>query len=465
MPAGAIAPVAHKTTTRTQSMQRSLLAAALVACGISCAFANIGIPPADDCGLPPLLRQGTALDDAIRAAVRAPDGSLVLAGYENGDNHVENDWPVGAVRGFVEKRHADGSLAWRRTIDTTGIDIVEAIALDGDGGVVVAGRTSGALPGFASGGQMDAFVATFAADGTPRDALQVGDERPQRPAGVAVLPSGDIVVAGWDDVFVEGRAVIDHENGFIGRLRRDDGALSIAWWQRSRSAAPDRVTALVAAGGRSEHVVFATHTSASPARGGGAHVARLDAAGQRVWARTLSPVAWNQATALASTPEGRVYVAGADNTGFAGPNDGHTDGFVGELAARTGKVLWLRTLGSEHPAWLTGLATGPDGSVHVAASRTPAADYERDTQRQQLIGAAFGANGAPLWQWRTPLSDRVSFAQELSLVAGACTGEVLVAGGVAGAIPGTDDHGGLDAVLAAPDVLDVLLGGDPPQGE
>jgi hypothetical protein len=439
-------------------MKRSLLAAALVACGIPAAFADTGIPPTDDCGLPPLLRQGTALADAIRAAVRAPDGGLVLAGYENGDNGVENDWPVGAVRGFVEKRHADGTLAWRRTIDTAGIDLVEALTVDADGGVVAAGRTNGALPGFASGGQLDAFVATFDADGTPRGAIQVGDERPQRPSGVAVLPSGDIVVAGWDDVFVEGRAVLDFENSFIGRLRREGDSLSIGWWQRSRGGAPDRVTALAAAGAGSEDVVFATHVNASNRRGGGAHVVRLDAQGQRVWSRTLSPVAWNQATALATTDGGRIYVAGADNTGFAGPAFGHTDGFVGELSAEAGKPLWLRTIGSEHPAWLTGLAIGPDGTLHVAATRTPSEDYESDVQRQQLFGADFSADGEPLAQWTTPLSASVTFAQELSLLPGSCEGEVLVAGAVSGAIPDTDDTGGLDALLASPVMLDLLLG-------
>ena len=439
-------------------MKRSLLAAALVACGIPCAFADAGIPPADDCVFPPLLRQGTALDDAIRAVVRAPGSSLVLAGYENGDNGVENDWPVGAVRGFVEKRHADGTLAWRRVIDTDGIDVVEALALDADGGVVAAGRTSGALPGFANGGQLDAFVATFDADGNPRGAIQVGDERPQHPAGVAVLPSGDIVLAGWDDVFVEGRAVRDFENGFIGRLRREGDSLSIAWWQRSRGGAPDRVTALAAAGGGSEDVVIATHVNASNRAGGGTHVLRLDAQGQRVWSRTLSPVAWNQATALATTAGGRIYVAGADNTGFAGPSPGHTDGFVAELSAEAGKPLWLRTVESAHPAWLTGLAIGLDGTVHVAATRTPAEDFEIEAPRQQLFGADFSADGEPLASWTTPLSASVTFAQELSLLPGSCEGEVLVAGAVAGAIPDTTNTGGLDALLASPVMLDLLLG-------
>lgn len=448
-------------------MKRTLLAAALFACGTPAALANAGIdlpspnpgnPPVDDCPLPPLVRQGTALDDAVRAALRTPDGGYLLAGYENGDNGVENDWPVGAVRGFVEKRDAHGDPVWRRVIDTDGIDVVEALALDADGGVVAAGRTSGALPGFANGGQLDAFVAAFDADGNPRGAIQVGDERPQHPAGVAVLPSGDIVLAGWDDIHVEGRAVLDFENGFIGRLRHEGDSLSIAWWQRARSASPDRVTALAAAGGGSEDVVFATHVNASNRGGGGTHVIRLDAAGQRVWARTLSPVAWNQATALATSADGRIYVAGADNTGFAGPAPGHTDGFVGELSAEAGKPLWLRTTGSAHPAWLTGLAIGTDGTLHVAATRTPSEDFEIELPRQQLFGVDFSADGEPLAQWTTPLSTSVSFAQELSLVPGSCEGEVLVAGAVAGAIPDTDDAGGLDALLASPVMLDLLLG-------
>ena len=165
-------------------------------------------------------RWGTAtLDDQIRAAVRDDAGNVYLGGYEGGKLGVENFWPVGDAKGFVEKHGADGARLWRHEFDTSATDIVEALALDASGRVAVAGRTDGSFPGMVNGGQFDLFVALLDGDGNLLSLTQTGNERPQHPAAIALADNGDIVVVGYDDEFVVGNAVIAWQNGFVGRFR------------------------------------------------------------------------------------------------------------------------------------------------------------------------------------------------------------------------------------------------------
>ena len=81
-------------------------AAALVVAAVLHAHAA----SAGTCISPWQLRTGTTLDDEIHAAVRDSDGNVYLGGFDDGLLNVENDWPVGGVSGFVEKRSNDGAL-------------------------------------------------------------------------------------------------------------------------------------------------------------------------------------------------------------------------------------------------------------------------------------------------------------------------------------------------------------------
>lgn len=162
-------------------------------------------------------QRGTGANDQVLALLRLPDGDLIVGGYEGGQGGVEEGWPRGNAVGFVERRHADGTLSWHRTLDTPASETVDTLALAANGDIVVAGRTTGAFPGQIQRGQVDAYVAVLSADGELQDLLQAGDERPQHPAAVTTTRNGDIVLAGYDDIYIETNYVIDWHNGFLAR--------------------------------------------------------------------------------------------------------------------------------------------------------------------------------------------------------------------------------------------------------
>ena len=313
------------------------------------------------------------LDDQIRAAVRDGGGNVYLGGYEGGKLGVENYWPVGNAKGFVEKHAPDGTRLWRHDFDTSGTDIVEALALDANGRVAVAGRTDGAFPGAVNGGQFDAFVALLDADGNPLSLIQTGDERPQHPVAITLDDSGNIVVAGYDDVFVQGNAVMAWQNGFIGRFHIGAAnSIDMVLWSASRTAPADLVTSAVKAADDSGDVFITTVVDTSPASGGGIHVRRVGPQNNIVWSTRLSTISLDYVTAVAIAPSGRLYAAGATVGQIFGPPLGNSDGFIAELNPDTGAPLNSTQIGSVGGDWIYSLAIDAGGDLYALGVATDA---------------------------------------------------------------------------------------------
>ena len=319
-------------------------------------------------------RFGSAVvDDQILAAVRDDAGNVYLGGYEGGMLGVENYWPVGNSKGFVEKHAPDGARLWRHDFDTSGTDIVEALALDTSGRVAVAGRTDGAFPGAVNGGQFDAFVALLDADGNPLSLIQTGDERPQHPVAITLDDSGNIVVAGYDDVFVQGNAVTAWQNGFIGRFHIGAAhSIDTVSWTASRTAPADLVTSAVKAADDSGDVFITTVVETSPASGGGIHVRRVGPQNNIVWSTRLSTISLDYVTAVAMAPSGRLYAAGATVGQIFGPPLGNSDGFIAELDPVTGAPLNSAQIGSIGGDWIYSLAIDAGGELYALGVATDA---------------------------------------------------------------------------------------------
>jgi hypothetical protein len=407
-------------------------------------------------------RFGSAsVDDQIRAAVRDEGGNVYLGGYEGGRLGVENFWPVGDAKGFVEKRGPDGAQLWRHQFDTSATDLVEALSLDANGRVAVAGRTDGAFPGMVNGGQFDLFVALLDGDGNLLSLTQTGDERPQHPAAITLADNGDIVVVGYDDEYVVGNAVIDWQNGFIGRFQVGPAnTIDPVSWSASTTSAADLVTGVARAADDSGDVFMSTVVSATPARGGGIRVRRVGAQNNVVWSTTLSTLSLDYVAALVVGPKGRLYAAGTTIGPIFGPPLGNSDGFVAELDPSTGAVLNSIQIGSIGGDWMFSLATDAGGDLYALGVATDA------------VVAGFHGNGSAVpfvltlsadlevvggWQHDAPA---VLAADTMSVVPAGCGGKALVAASAlstASTLAPTPPVR-TDAVVVAIDTLDAIFG-------
>ncbi len=415
--------------------RRALLLAAVATAGCG---DDRGAPTVDAAPAAPLdlLLGGPAGDDLLDLVL--VDGDVIVAGYRGGalGGNLEPDGP--AV-GVIARYAADGTPRWERTFDTAAAEAVDALWLD-DRGLAFAGRTGGALPGATPAGQHDAFVGVLDLDG--RDVVapvQFGDARPQHPTRLARDGTGALLVAGYEDVYIEGGAVIAAENPWTARIVAA-GGLAVERAGRQDTAGDDVYLGLAAPGPAGEFVVGGMVMSGA-ARGPTAQ--RLDATGRVVWARRFSTIGFDAVTAIAPGPDG-VYVAGAASE-LVGPRSyGDQDMFVAVLDPATGAVVRAMQAGTAASDYPRDLAVAADGTVYLVGETlgalpgaTAAGDYDVAVVRFAPDGAWTGA-----WQRGTSGDDTgraIAVTPDAGVVIGGYTTGALVAG--------ITPHGGRDGFV------------------
>ncbi len=347
---------------------------------------------------------GSAHDTAAAVAVRR-DGRIVVAGSSGDAIAVVRYLP----RGVLDPDFGKDGVA--RTAGAQGT----ALALQPDGGVLVAGRTLGAdhdveLVRYTADGALD---PSFGAKGVVVTDLGAADDT---PAGVAVLPGGRIVVAGTSGGAIvlagyTGDGKPDPAFGQAGLVRtkagaaaraaalapRPGGGFVLAGSTDDASSGTSFLTAAYDDAGRPD-ASFGTNgvvvtdfgtlddraaavavqpdgkVVAAGTSGGSLAVARYDAAGRpddgfSTDGRTVTPVGTAaRGVGVALAPDGRIVVAGQTDAPETGtsyavarylPNGSPDTGFAGGVA--------VADFGSPHDR-ASGLALQPDAKVVVAGT-------------------------------------------------------------------------------------------------
>jgi len=333
--------------------------------------------------------------------VRGGNGEAYIAGYERGILGVENYWPVGDSLGFVRRIDAIGVMQWERVFDTSGTDLVDTIAMTPSGRIVVAGRTTGAFPGWSNAGQLDLFVGELSSDGDVLAFGQFGDERPQHAAAIAVHADDSFVIAGYDDVYVVGNAVHDWQDGFVAKFDVDGSAsLTNSWWLQENSLVGDEATGAAAALDGSGDVFVARHNDGSPGHGGGIAVERISPDGALLWHVPISTISMDYIAGVVVSSAGRVYVAGTTLLPLYGPVLGDSDAFVTELDPTSGVEIWGRQLGSSQADWVSQLIVDPSGNVSITGSSAGSVVPGHISTGDDPFILSLTADGQPLGAWQ-----------------------------------------------------------------
>ncbi len=309
--------------------------------------------------------------DEILAALRAPDGSLIVAGATASalfpttpGAAQENMQDPDAA--FVARISADAStIIWSTLIDGDGDDRATALALAANGDIIVAGDSdSENLPAQQYGTQdnsRDAFVLSLAADGGSFNwFVQFGGEEDEELNGVAVAADGSIGLTGSsesDTGFPTQQAYDPTHNGdrdaFFCAVAADGGSLLSCGFLGGEEN--DEGRAIAAAG---NDFVLAGNTDSpdfpfsSP--GGVVEVdvflASFRSDGARNYALRFGGNEDDEAAALLRLADGRLLLAGttestnlpARNGDFGTLNNGEDDFFVAVLdAGGAAQQTWL----------------------------------------------------------------------------------------------------------------------------
>lgn len=251
------------------------------------------------------------------------DGEVILAGAANdalaGFEHAGR-WDVAA-----QKLDADGEVLWTWQFGTAENDYANAASVDTEGNVYLAGSTDGFLPGGDSRGMRDAFVVKLNARGDWQWTQQLGANRDDDAAGIAVDPSGNVLVGGsmWQ---YTNASDLDRDT-FVAKL---DSAGETIWFRQSDGAELETAAALAV--DSSGNVVLGGYevvVNGGPAR---AFASKYDAGGELVWTHRTE-IEDTYGYALAVDQEGAVLLGGSLYGEFSGHTSaGGSDAFVRKLS-------------------------------------------------------------------------------------------------------------------------------------
>lgn len=301
-------------------------------------------------------------DEAIGVAVDGA-GGVFIAGDTKGSLGGPNPAP-GIEDAFLAKYDAAGSLLWTRQLGTPGIDIGFDAAADSAGNAFIAGWTAGSLGGPSAGG-VDAFIAKYDATGALLWMRQLGTASTDHAQGVAADDAGNAFIAGYTGGSFAGQSVMPSD-AFVAKY---DASGALLWVRQIVSWGTERAEGVAADGAGG--VYICGHTSGSiggPDLGGDdAFVARYDGSGALLWIRQFGTARYDYAWAVAADAAGNAYITGYTDGDFAGQSGGADDAFLVKFDAQ-GSMLWARQLGVQGSDFGCGVAVDAAGAAYITGA-------------------------------------------------------------------------------------------------
>lgn len=327
---------------------------------------------------------GTPEDDQGTGIAVDDQGNVVIVGISNGSLAGA---ALGSYDAFVRKLDANGDVVWTRQFGTERADHAVAVALDGDGGIFVVGRTAGALAG-PSNGEVDAFVRKYDRSGGVAWTRQFGTADWDHAYAVAVDAKGNATVAGATSDGSLGRRPLLRTyapNGDLVRSHDLDLESTIVY-----GVAVDAGGSIYLAGSSSGELE-------GPRAGGvDAILMKLDQEGYVAWTRQYGTTDSDEALAVALDRGGNPWMVGYKNarSEVGGPRSG--EGFVRKYDAR-GTLVFSHTIADSGWQGATGIATDGRGRGFVIGTRI-ASDPIRSTVSHAFVEEleAQGASQGPL---------------------------------------------------------------------
>ncbi len=328
---------------------------------------NGSLPPAENTGCTSWVTGkmvGTALSDELLGVVIDGDGNSYFAGYENGITGQATVDPSGNARGIVLKFSNSGELLATLTLDTAGASSVEALALNPQTNeLFLAGRTSGVLAGYTNQGKFDGVAGWLhTAEWLPHLA-QFGNERPQHPRRLALGLSDELIIAGYDDLYVPTNYVAAWENPLLVKLGRVGESFTPVWQQTIDTPQSDIFNGLAVASATDGAIYVTGWNSAGAERG--IAVAKYDNQGSKLWQRQLTGIGYDNGAALHVLPDDHLLLAGSTFAQLGQTAYGQMDVVVIKLDASTGDILWAAQEGSSETDWVTDMAVDARGNIYV----------------------------------------------------------------------------------------------------
>ncbi|MDE2135176.1 MAG: hypothetical protein KGM97_03335 [Alphaproteobacteria bacterium] len=293
---------------------------------------------------------GSAGSASAASLALNPNGGVVVAGSTTADlgtTAVANS----NTDSFVAKYDANGNQTWTTQIQTLNNNQAAAVSVDASGNVYVGGQVTGVIgAGQTSNGGRDAYIAKLASSGKTIYEQQFGTSGNDTVAATAVTASGDLVVASVQN----GEAILSKYTG-------GDATVAPAWQIDLGALGNGGSISGLAVNGNQIYVAGSTQNGALDA-GGAAAIANANSGGSDAFVfaatdngasatpNTVSYVGTggsDTAGGLTIGSDGTVYLAGTTTGTFAGQtrNAVGTNNTFVTAMSPAGAIVWTRQYG------------------------------------------------------------------------------------------------------------------------
>ncbi len=377
---------------------------------------------------------GTDLDIGQKVASDG-SGNVFVTGYFRSDTisfgSIDLTKETGSSSSsaiFLAKYDASGNVVWARSAGGNEEDIVNDVATDADGNVLITGGFQSDSIAFGSttlhnavtGASEDVFVVKYDPDGnvlwarsgggtggTPRD---VGN-------AIAVDASGNVYACGYfrSQNMAFGTATLTGVGQADAFIVKYDANGDVLWARSEAGAGGDFFTALdVDAGGNiyvaghyySNSITIGDTTLTNTNNNYELFMAKYDTDGNPLWARGASGNGNDESIGLATDGSGNVIVTGLFEAfpltfGSATlPNGGSRDIFIVKYST-LGDFLWATSAGGTYAEESGAIATDASGSVYLTGLFGSSISFGsiaiNGTLSSNVFIAKYDANGDALW--------------------------------------------------------------------
>jgi hypothetical protein len=142
----------------------------------------------------------------------------VLVNFGDTFSALPGQMETGSLDAFVRKHDAAGATQWLRQFGTSALDEANMAFALANGGVLVAGDVSSALPGQISLGGQDAFVRQYDANGGVAWTRQFGTSGSETATASSVDANGSLIVIGNVNGAFPGQTAAGANDVFVLRL-------------------------------------------------------------------------------------------------------------------------------------------------------------------------------------------------------------------------------------------------------
>lgn len=312
---------------------------------------------------------GSSASDIAIASSTDGAGNTYVFGNTYGNFDGSTPQSVGDV--FLVKLSKDGSEAWRRQFGSAEFDQAGGLALDNSGNVYVVGSTEGAMAGSPKLGETDVFFSKFSSNGTRAWTKQFGTTNFDFGFGIAVDLWGTIAIVGE----TQGQFPNMRETGITDAYVASFAPDGTARWLRQENSGPDfaynRFSSVVmddfeniivggyTGGSYSENTTVSGETDAV--------VISYNRYAQRQWVRQFGTTSLDSIVSMSRAPSGNLFFTGSTEGrtfGYFGAT-GATDVLMGSITSN-GQITWVGQYGTANADELAAIDADAKGNVFAA---------------------------------------------------------------------------------------------------